>query len=413
MKQGEDSDLEDSSKPDLEKDSCEVDRDGLAEDVDDLRISDESKTAQMESPMGIKVPGGIMSERDRVSSSRSALRVHEIGRGKGFGTRHVQQKSSMPILGLKEEEISAKARSEKLRRQNTKDEWMYDRQKGFGSWLILTASGCLLLIVITLLIYLGTQNGSPTARQPDISRDQLDEESLSLVDKDLDRSLRNLEQRKSEALALFEEFSTSLDPESIRAIVVNPEKNLPLIERSRTAEDVDKVWGASGETNWQLEESNGNACAVLFGRDLNQRPFTAYFVDIENELLLDWRATVGYGTASFKELSEGNGDGSEIRGIASIANFYTLAYPDSEYFCLRFLGPDQQSHIWVYCKSDSELAAYLKARLDGRFSGQDKSVMAKLVLHLVKDREDAFPNQWKIDNLLSSDWLEGQGVVSR
>ena len=121
---------------------------------------------------------------------------------------------------------------------------------------------------------------------------------------------------------------------------------------------------------------------------------------------MDWKATVGYGSADFEELKTGVGDGSEIRGWIEKSNFYTQALPEDKYRSLIVRSPGKDLSIWAY----TEIGSEVDEQVEGLFSispvtGQYQTE-AKVILNLHKGDREILPRQWMVKGFIASNWLD-------
>jgi hypothetical protein len=131
--------------------------------------------------------------------------------------------------------------------------------------------------------------------------------------------------------------------------------------------------------------------------------FAAYFTNDDNRLLLDWKATSSFSTASFEQLSNNQGDASEIRGQISAADFYSATWPEAEYQCYRLVSPDEKTAIWCYARRGSAAANHSTALFQGGEIVQDAQTSRSITLQLERGPSEAQPNQWLIGKVLQID----------
>jgi hypothetical protein len=133
--------------------------------------------------------------------------------------------------------------------------------------------------------------------------------------------------------------------------------------------------------------------------------FTAYLTSEHDQLQLDWKATTGYGTATFAQLESGNCDASEIRGVITFSDYYTSTFPEFDYQSFRLSSPDEKSALWCYTPRNSEVFANLSKELEPGSIDTDSKGPKKVTLRLERGPEGSLPNQWVIGGLLHFDWL--------
>jgi glutamate/tyrosine decarboxylase-like PLP-dependent enzyme len=152
-------------------------------------------------------------------------------------------------------------------------------------------------------------------------------------------------------------------------------------------------------------ELAGQACGLLQGEFPDHSQFSAYFTQTGNHPKLDWKATTAYGTASFKELVQNQGDASEIRGEISKAEFYNAAWPETDYRCYRLISPDGETVIWGYTRRGEATEHAIASLLDKGEIVKEAQNSHKITLRLERGPTAAQANQWLIGEMLHIDWV--------
>lgn len=164
-------------------------------------------------------------------------------------------------------------------------------------------------------------------------------------------------------------------------------------------------WMPAADAEWIVSEMGGHPCAQLAGGLPDGSKFTAYFTNDGNRLLMDWKPTAGFGTASFEQLAQNRGDASEIRGIISIAEYYTASWSEADYQSYRLVSPDGRTIIWCYALRDSLAAGVIAEKFfKGDILDEARSSQ-KITLRLEHGPAGALANQWLIGEMLHIDWL--------
>ena len=163
-------------------------------------------------------------------------------------------------------------------------------------------------------------------------------------------------------------------------------------------------WTPDADSSWNVQELAGRPYGVLEGFLPDHQKFAAYFTWQGGRLLLDWKATVGFGTASFEQLAEGKGDAAEIRGEISAAEYYSAAWPEADYRSYRLTSPDRETSIWCYVRrGEAAEGAIAPLFNQGEIIGESNS-SRKITLRLVRGSPESLPNQWLIGEMLHLDW---------
>lgn len=105
-----------------------------------------------------------------------------------------------------------------------------------------------------------------------------------------------------------------------------------------------------------------------------------------------------------RQLSEGAGDGSEIRGSLSKAEFYSATWPEEDYQSYRLATPNEEASIWCYSRRGETVKKSISSLFNsGEITGEAQSVQ-KVTLSLVGGPAKALPNHWLIEEMLHINW---------
>lgn len=168
---------------------------------------------------------------------------------------------------------------------------------------------------------------------------------------------------------------------------------------------VSKDWVPGPNTEWRVIDGKDIGYGILEGKLPDFTPFRAYTVLSGNHLLLDWKATSAYGTATFRELEKQQGDPGEIRGFMLPSRFYTHVFPEQEYLSYQLLSPDREIAIWVYAKRNSPAGAGIADLFKTGDIIQSAPDEAAVTLRLAHPPEGGQPNQWLVAEFLHGDWI--------
>jgi hypothetical protein len=156
---------------------------------------------------------------------------------------------------------------------------------------------------------------------------------------------------------------------------------------------------------WTVEEVGGRSCGLLEGTFPDHSAFLAYFINDNGRLLLDWKATGAFGTATFAELEKNEGDGSEIRGEISSAEYYGSVWREAAYQSYRFISSDHETGIWVYARRGGDAEAALSPLLGKGEIIQDAPNAQKVTLCLERGPVGSLSNQWLVREMLHKGWV--------
>lgn len=232
-------------------------------------------------------------------------------------------------------------------------------------------------------------------------------------------TLREDDQEKIEGVDEVERLLT-LQPEALQIFRAYAQASLieeivPLIKGGSAMEEtlrnhweplrMPSSWAPAADAAWGIQTLSGRAYGILEGALPDEKNFAAYFTEVDGRLVMDWKATVAFGTAPFATLAEGRGDASEIRGEISPAEYYTAAWPEDQYRSFRLTSPDRQMSIWCYVHIGSTAEMELAPLVSPGEILEDSQISRKITLRLVRGAPESLPNQWLIGEMLQTDWV--------
>ena len=341
--------------------------------------------------------------------------IHSIGTGNSAisdprpamrpATGPVQKiKASQAILtdGENEEEI---ARQRRRFIRGERWDWGEGRGRASLKWMVLAGTGVLGLLLLAAV--LGLKGGKGKTRESDKSLYggmAMEEEDVARSD-DLEL-LAMLTQSQEVAREIFGKYAAASSPGEVSGLLLHSEAVAPLVAKDWKPLSEKADWVPGDEAVWSVQEYEGDRYGTLEGTLPDFTGYLAFFRKNGDELKLDWKATTGYGSATFDELKQGKGDGGEIRGWLSPADFYTFAMPEEKFRSFRMMSPDGDSNLWVYTPRDGELDVKLtKLFIPSEITGEALSE-ARVTLSLEPGPEEGLSNQWLVRGVESLSWLE-------
>ncbi len=341
---------------------------------------------------------GDLPERiDEDLQPAARLQVREIDGGRAGKIK--PERPDVP-LHVGKEGSHAKAMAERWEIEGK--EWS-GKQTFPIKWLVLIAVAVIALIVVSLIMLPSlNRGGSATppapviaagmAEQSEQERDQLIEKMLLMQD---------------DARSIYAKFATAKVVDDILPMLRNPKQVEPLVRAAGLRPGGSDAWRpGSASTSWALAMVEDMPYATLAGTDGDYRKFEAYFVMENGHLLMDWKATTGYGTASIKEMVQGQGDGSEIRGVLAPTVFYTMHFPENEYQSYQLASADGEDTIWCYARHDQPVGRSVARIFLGGGIVQNEIRPTKVTLKLARGPEGSLKNQWLIEDLLHAQWID-------
>lgn len=211
--------------------------------------------------------------------------------------------------------------------------------------------------------------------------------------------------KRNEAILIYQAYAQAKHSDDIIPLLRHGASIKETLRSAWQPLNIPKGWMPDSHSNWVVLDEFGNSCAMLEGYLPDQSKYAAYFTNEDNELLLDWKATEAYGTASFKELKMNSGNPHEIRGQLSIVEFYTAAWPEADYQSYRFVSPNREDSIWCYARRSEVSGTSLDEHIPNGEIIQSSQKKLKITLQLARGTADSLPNQWLIKEVLHFGWL--------
>lgn len=266
-------------------------------------------------------------------------------------------------------------------------------------WLVGTAAGVVSLIVGALML-LPTINQSNAARPPStgLAVEDMDDNGASKL-------LNGLLTRQPEAEQLFHAYASASIPDDILPLIVESDALKPLIRDGFIPNRIPKSWILTDDTTWEVFDNTEKPYGILRGKLPGFSKFCAYLELTGGRLLIDWKATSAYGTASFQDLYNGTGNPKEIRGWIIPDTYYTSTFPEAEYDSYQFFSPDQKAMIWCYARHESAVAEEIAGVFNSGAIIHVEHGPRKVTLRLERGPDGTLPNQWLAAGLHHMEWI--------
>ncbi len=360
------------------------------------------------------VEGGESSEDDskivlpvREGGRGGAVRVNTIGEEQEVHVVqplfHSEKKAADAVLAADSNKGLKRKRKRFSRGQS--DLWEERKTPSTYRWLLLSGVGILITVVLAVAL-------SQRVREKDKGNEESvfsklePSKAIEAVDDVEAANLRKFEESHAKAREIYGAYLSVKTPLEMKGMLYDAERILPLLEKDWKPVAVRENWTPSEKSSWNLMESGSFQYAILSGLGPDFEQFKAYFRLEENGIRLDWKATTGYGSASFEELREGKGDASEIRAIVSKADFFTFALPENRYRSYRLVSPDGEFTVWGYTNIGSSIEEKMSRLFEpGEITGEVRTENL-LTVTLSRGSEASLANQWMIDEIKSESWID-------
>lgn len=350
----------------------------------------------MPPPAGLRIEAGARNQ-GRISSD-GELEVREIS-GEVHRLAPEESEIQRPPRKVTFEPRQSHVRPDIVNNGENK-EW--GRQTASSYRWMIAGSGLVLLCVATGLAL------QPLLNKPTSKGGQT---SVSVVEPELGidgmDALNELILKQPEAEAIFSRFAKAADPGDCLPWIRNPLATEPLIRNHRHRFNVEPGWTPPRGCAWNVFDVNGLPCATLDGDLAGFKRFSACFVLGNQGLLLDWKATTGYGTATFPQLASGSGDPAEIRGWIQPATHYTAVFSEADFAAFQLLPPEDPDEppVWCYAGRNSAAARELATLFPTGGIVESMKSPEKVTLMLQRGDPSSAPNQWLVVKLLHKQWI--------
>ena len=285
--------------------------------------------------------------------------------------------------------------------QGENKEWGRSRQQSIR-WLVATGAGVTTLVALALLLL-------PWINQANAVRLLPGQETLMLDPADQpedNASLNDMLTRQAAAEQIFRAYASATIVADMLPLVRDAEVVQPLIRARLRPAMVSKAWLPPADTCWNVFASHGKPCGLLEGSLPDYSKFSAYLIMAENnQLQLDWKATTGYGTATFEELQRQQGDPAEIRGTILPAGFFTATFPEATYQSYQLVAPCDDKSIWCYTRRGDTTDAAISKLFANNAILDTPATPQKVTLRLEHGPAGTLSNQWLIAEMRHKDWI--------
>lgn len=302
-------------------------------------------------------------------------------------------------------DVEKLAKGDKKSRKSLKERWEIEKTEWQGAqtfkvrWIVGISIGLIVLLAgsLALLPYINKANDIP--EQAVVLRAE------KLYAAERVQVAESLMESRLDAVSIFNVYLSTSVADDLLPFIRDREEVEPLLRSAELPGVQGLTWTSNPQADWSILMVNGWPCALLSGVLSNFEDFTAYFVWENDMLLLDWEATTGYGTATFDELRDGQGDASEIRGVLSPSVFYTAAYPEEDYQSYQLVEPLGDRAVWCYVKRKTPLETMIHMMFVGGGIIRQQVEPTKVTIKLSRGTEGAMSNQWLIEELLHEQWV--------
>jgi hypothetical protein len=339
--------------------------------------------------------------------ARGGVRVNTIGEEQEAHAPQPSFHSEKNKVEARLAEDSNKGLMRKRKRslRGQSDIWEEKKPTSTYRWLLYSGVAILALVVLAVALNQGVREKDKGNEISFFSKLE-PSEGIDEVDDVEAVNLRKFEENHAKAREIYGAFLGLKSPLELKGLIYDADRIFPLAEKDWKPVQVRENWIPSDKSNWSLIESGSSQYAILSGVGPDFDQFECYFRLEESGMRLDWKATTGYGSATFEELREGKGDASEIRAIVSKADFFTYALPENRYRSYRLVSPDGEITVWGYTNIGSKVEERMSRLFEPREITGDVRSVNRLTMTLSRGVEASLANQWIIDEIKSESWID-------
>ncbi len=279
-------------------------------------------------------------------------------------------------------------------------EWGNEKPPESVKWMIYWGAGIAVLLVIGVVL----KSGPDRKEQPVNTGVPKADTAARPVEREI-AVTDPLLMLETGSRAAYGAYARARTLDEVIPHVRNGDAMRQLLEQEWQPIPVPPDWEPANKTSSQNFQNDSRTYAAVSGILPDFSPFEAYVVPEDGRLAVDWEASTGHGTATFEELESGEGDGSFIRAAIQRGQFYTAAFPESDYRSFRLISVDPDQAIWAYTLrgSAADDAIIALFRPGAILAGVQNEY--RICLSLRRGDPESLANQWEIGELLHIDWV--------
>ncbi|MES2922760.1 MAG: hypothetical protein V4819_14495 [Verrucomicrobiota bacterium] len=357
------------------------------------RSAAETVAAVESGNIGLRIGSNLV--RGEFAESPQRLEVQEIN---GAVVR-LEQTAPAPPKVLRQLTFHERPPREAVDKRSPDESLQWGLARRRPTHWILGAGVAVAMIVVLALMVLPAIN-APNAPRPVPDAAPFVEEKFENIE-----AMNLLLVKQSEAIRIFRGYVAATRAEEVVPMLRDGTTLQETLQSNWQPLKISKEWEPASDSTWAVVDIPGQPCGLLQGTFPDQSKFSAFFTSDGARLQLDWKATAGFGTATFMQLANGQGDTREIRGEISCADYYSGIFPEADYQSYRLISPDGESYIWCYARRGEPADDSIAQLLQRAETGGELKSSSRITLRLESGPSGALPNQWLIGEMLHIDWV--------
>lgn len=300
---------------------------------------------------------------------------------------------SIPAKGFKR---SGNPQNQLVPVRPSADPWIHSMSAHSPRWVILTICAFLVFFIAATTFVVNQNRGTVT---PSVGGSVPLE--VHKTDPEIDL-LTKILSRETFAIQQARDYLMATSPEDFLPFTMDAPTIAPLLAKIPHQPRLNKDEKTDGI--YYVRQLDSRICGLVISVLPDGSRAATYHVMDGEKMLLDWKASNGYGTASFAELATGKGDVSEIRGFLKPEVFYSATFPEQQFQSYMLISPDRETSIWCYIERNSPTHEALQRATIPPPLPRDADAESKVTVSLRRSPEGR-SNHWIINQLLTEDWF--------
>jgi hypothetical protein len=287
------------------------------------------------------------------------------------------------------------------------NEQAWGRQKPLhqhrGVWYFFAGAIVLMFIAIALVIRRSDRNLGTSAAIP-FAIEVIDEEAPIRLPMPMYQ--QNPYQVQVRCAKILQEVALATSPETI-APLARPTDTLDASLRRHW-----KKWPSlpkveqNDDILFDVAEVGGRDFLIMSGTCADGQPFLAFFVQVNESILIDWEASMAVGEAKISTLIQNPTETPiSMRAVMSPSPYYLPSLPEEEYESYQLTFPGSEDVIWGYAPRGSIAHQQINAIILQQNELLEVVNEARVTLRLRKTGGPSAQYRFFITEVLHKDWV--------
>lgn len=218
--------------------------------------------------------------------------------------------------------------------------------------------------------------------------------------------LQNSYQKQQQALRIFRQFTAAKKPAHIMPLIRMTDTTPSMLEKFWQPWPSPPLLDQSDQITYEFEEAENRAFLRMVGKNQDGSSFTAFFVEVDGNLVLDWEATLEVGDARLATLARHPTDHPvKMRVILSPSPYYLPSLPESEYESYQITSLRDDTIVWGYVRRDSPTHVKIRGAMQLDLALLDQMNEVRVTIKMQKTDDITSQNRFFITEMLHKDWV--------